>query len=404
MFVAASQPATPAMIDIANNCILNHWTSSPVYDGYGPLQCRQRSCEREPRAVIRFRMRHAHVIFILFIVVSPITTGSSQEPTRAPANVLDDLARAEAKWRASKTEAYEFRFQYACNGLIPPTPPEVPPGMLIRVKDGESTHLRPGAVPVPVASELVHYSTVEKLFAFIRKAWTSRPSHMEVQYDQARGYPIRICVDPTNVSDDEFGFLITDFKVLSNAALPPSAAVSILALPDLSVQPVTATDADVDLWAAVADQLRRGEFGQDGRELAILDETIPTSQFQRPPDDAPRELTLMNLLRRRNNSTARITGVRLPPKTRLMSASFVRPPNAQGRSFFDEMKWERFSTDLRDMRLVRLSLPAFSEDRTRAIIYYSATGGFDDSRGAYMVYEKKQGQWTVVDYLYPWIT
>lgn len=74
-----------------------------------------------------------------------------------------------------------------------------------------------------MAAELVQYSTVEKLFAVIRKAWTSRPSHMEVQYDQARGYPIRLCVNPAaNVSDDEFGFLITDFKVLSNAGLHPS--------------------------------------------------------------------------------------------------------------------------------------------------------------------------------------
>jgi len=75
-------------------------------------------------------------------------------------------------------------------------------------------YLRPGAGPVPVAAELVQYATVEKLFAFIRQAWTSRPVHMEVQYDQARGFPIRVCVDPATVSDDEFGFLITDFSVL----------------------------------------------------------------------------------------------------------------------------------------------------------------------------------------------
>jgi hypothetical protein len=33
----------------------------------------------------------------------------------------------------------------------------------------------------------------------------------------------RICVNPAaSVSDDEFGFLITDFKVLANAGLHPS--------------------------------------------------------------------------------------------------------------------------------------------------------------------------------------
>jgi len=68
-----------------------------------------------------------------------------------------------------------------------------------------------------VAADLIQYSTVEKLFAVIRQAWTSRPSRMEVQYDQARGFPIRVCVDPAaSTSDDEFGFVITDFKVLAN--------------------------------------------------------------------------------------------------------------------------------------------------------------------------------------------
>jgi hypothetical protein len=50
------------------------------------------------------------------------------------------------------------------------------------------------------------------------------------------------------------------------------------------------------------------------------------------------------------------------------------------------------------------SLPAFSEDGKKAILYYSATGGFDDSQGAYMIFEKKQVVWTVVDYLVHWIT
>lgn len=53
---------------------------------------------------------------------------------------------------------------------------------------------------------------------------------------------------------------------------------------------------------------------------------------------------------------------------------------------------------------MRLSLPAFSEDGTRAMIYYRASGGFDDAQGAYMIFEKKEGKWVVVDYLAMWIT
>lgn len=159
------------------------------------------------------------VIATVTLVLAYLPTKLPKEQTPGP-ELLDQLVRAEATWQASKTEAYEFRFEYACNGLIPPPPPDMPRGMLIRVKDGASTYLRPGALPVPVAAELVQYGTVEKLFTFIRKAWTSRPVHMDVQYDQARGFPIRVCVDPTTVSDDEFGFLINDFRVLSNAGLP----------------------------------------------------------------------------------------------------------------------------------------------------------------------------------------
>jgi hypothetical protein len=43
---------------------------------------------------------------------------------------------------------------------------------------------------------------------------------MDVQCDQARGSSDRVCVDPASiVADDQFGFLITDFKVLSNAGM-----------------------------------------------------------------------------------------------------------------------------------------------------------------------------------------
>ena len=90
----------------------------------------------------------------------------AQQTVSASAEPLEELARAEARWFASKTEAYEYRFQYACNGLIAPTPAGVQPGFLFRVKDRESTYLKSrGEVPVAVAAELVQYSTVEKLFA-----------------------------------------------------------------------------------------------------------------------------------------------------------------------------------------------------------------------------------------------
>jgi len=145
---------------------------------------------------------------------APSTGKAAQEPP-------DELNRAEAKWRASRTGVYQFKFQYACNGLIPPTPPGVQRGFLFRVSDGESRLLRTDVDAEPAAPNLVQYSSVERLFAFIRAAWGRHPSKMDVEYDPARGYPTRLCVDPmAGVTDDEFGFLVTDFKVLPNDAVP----------------------------------------------------------------------------------------------------------------------------------------------------------------------------------------
>jgi hypothetical protein len=98
--------------------------------------------------------------------------------------------------------------------MVPPPPPDAPP-ILFQVADGKSALLRPGPVPVP--AELAQYSTVEKLFAFIRKAWTNLLFRVDAQYDQARGYPIHVCIYPKeNVTDIDFGFVIKDFNVLSN--------------------------------------------------------------------------------------------------------------------------------------------------------------------------------------------
>lgn len=160
------------------------------------------------------------------------------------------------------------------------------------------------------------------------------------------------------------------------------------------------TPPDAGLWTAALEQLRGGEFGRHRGELVILDETLGTSAFHELPDST-RELALLNLLRRLNDSAAKpITGVRLPPNTRL-SPNVIRKPNQQGGSLSD---WKFFTQEFPQAKLVRLSLPACSEDGTRAMIYYRASGGFDDAQGAYMIFEKKQGKWVVVDYLLTWIT
>jgi len=160
----------------------------------------------------------------------------------------------------------------------------------------------------------------------------------------------------------------------------------------LSSQAPRSSTADADLWTAALEQLRRGLFGSDRGELVIVNYTIPTAELP-SLSDSPRETHLIDLLRQRNDATRKpISGVRLPPRTRFIAATSV--PNSENFS-------KAFPAG---EKLVRFSLPAFSEDGTKAILYYWATGGFDDSQGGYLVFEKKQEQWIAVDALGVWIT
>jgi Family of unknown function (DUF6174) len=145
----------------------------------------------------------------LLLFAPPLT---EQDAAQAGPDPLGQLARAEAKWRESRTDAYEFRFHYACNGLVP-QPRSLYPGLLFRVKHGESTLINSAGQPVRMALD-AQYATVERLFDFIRKESTGHPAKLDVQYDPARGYPRRVCVDPVaHIFDDEYGFEVSDFKV-----------------------------------------------------------------------------------------------------------------------------------------------------------------------------------------------
>jgi len=160
-----------------------------------------------------------------------------------------------------------------------------------------------------------------------------------------------------------------------------------------------ATDADV--WTALIAQLRV-ELGSRG-ELVILTDTLPSREFHRL-SASTRESSLLKSLTERNAAVGVIHDVQLPPKTRLgPTDSMMRPP-ATGRPFFDRIDWAAFTKEFPSGMVLRMSLPAFSEDGTKAIIYYEATGGFDNSRGSYLIFQKQQGHWVVVDYVGNWIT
>jgi hypothetical protein len=159
-------------------------------------------------------MRRTRIGVLLVIVLAFVRTGASQVQNSAPPAQLEQLARAESRWLANKPDVYEFRFEYACNGLIPPQPNPPLPGAqpwMFQVKGGRSTLV--ADVTATVRAKMEQYETVEKQFAFIRTAWGNRPHAVSVTYDQRLGYPTRVCVDPAlAATDDEFGFVITDFR------------------------------------------------------------------------------------------------------------------------------------------------------------------------------------------------
>ena len=104
---------------------------------------------------------------------------------------------------------------------MPPPPSNVQP-WVFRVKGSES--ILGADVTAMVRSKLEQYETVEKQFEFIRTALKSRPDRLNVAYDQDRGYPTRVCVDPSAVTDDEYGFSVTDWRILDAKRAPDEHA------------------------------------------------------------------------------------------------------------------------------------------------------------------------------------
>jgi hypothetical protein len=162
-----------------------------------------------------------------------------------------------------------------------------------------------------------------------------------------------------------------------------------------------ATDADV--WTAVIAQLRSVTFGQRG-ELLIIPETLQRWPRLPPMPPSFRESALLKSLTQRNSAPGVIRDVQLPPRTRLGATDSMSKPAASDVSFFDGVNWDSFKKEFPSGMLLRLSLPAFSDDGTRAIIYYQAAGGFDDSAGGYLILEKQPGRWAIIDGFGFWIS
>jgi Family of unknown function (DUF6174) len=141
-------------------------------------------------------------LIVAAVLLSATLDSWGQDPA------TQQLSRAQLVWSAAKLNAYEFALRFTC-GTCPPVPPGISPTAFV-VRGGRSS--LKGAVAVP--QHLENYSTIEKLFEFIRTALAREPLRVEIEYDQKLGYPRRVYIDPSRASDDEHAFVVEDFTIL----------------------------------------------------------------------------------------------------------------------------------------------------------------------------------------------
>jgi hypothetical protein len=130
-----------------------------------------------------------------------------------------------------------------------------------------------------------------------------------------------------------------------------------------------------------------------------MNETLVAAEFRDRLSGATSEAVLIDKLLRRNDSPAQISSSP-KPSIELVDARTVR---RRGSTELDMgVVGARFGQQNR--RLVRLSLPVFSDDGSRALVFTWTAGGFDDASGGGYLFERRRGEWIVVGYLGPWIT
>jgi Family of unknown function (DUF6174) len=158
-------------------------------------------------------MTHAGTVIALSWLLSRMLMGT-QGVAEAPPDYLQQLAAAEAKWAINKPATYSFLLRCACNCPDRPIPMPFQPPIAGAIDGKNLTHTDP-------AWWTAKYDNVEKQFAFLRTAWNSRPLRVEVEYDKLFGHPIRVCVDPSDAADDEFGFLALHIRLVPSRRQSP---------------------------------------------------------------------------------------------------------------------------------------------------------------------------------------
>ena len=135
-------------------------------------------------------------------------------PTSAD-SPAQELAHAEATWKAHKPSAYEFTVDVQCYCPLADAAPT------FRVRNGAAAPVRP--LDARVRRTYDDFSTVEKLFAVLRRHLARSPFKVAIQYDKTLGYPVSAEIDGRqDVTDDGLSFHVTGFRAVQ--AREPAAS------------------------------------------------------------------------------------------------------------------------------------------------------------------------------------
>jgi hypothetical protein len=158
------------------------------------------------RAAKSPRCSGARMINRSFLVVVALLVGATELAHAQVIGFADQLAAAEAIWKRAPLRSYEYTLHYGA--FVVDTECE---SLTLRTRVINGVVMRTAGCQTLRSS----YSSVPMIFQFLRETLATHPDKIEVTFDETMGYPISVFVDPkSDITDDEFHFEVTDFKVL----------------------------------------------------------------------------------------------------------------------------------------------------------------------------------------------
>lgn len=156
------------------------------------------------------RLRAASTGVLLAAVVAVVGalagcgSGSGEEP-------LKPGGRSQrAVWEARNIDSYSYLLRvnaFSAEGAAG--------AVQVVVTDGVPKVTAPAGVPLPEGATFARYDTIPELFGLVEQAEAAGAETIRAEYDPAYGFPADVFIDlDKQLADEEFGFVITDFRPL----------------------------------------------------------------------------------------------------------------------------------------------------------------------------------------------